>query len=180
MPLWFLAGFVDDADQHSYNAFNNELALAGYQVVITAADGHSVTIDSRDIIRNNNYIVANTLNGALIPESDDNWPLRLVGPAVSGETSISKIVSIKLVGSEPGKPSYTLTPQEDAAYMRDIRGHRFYDRKRRCLRVQVIYRRLPGGFHDGKQEVFTRPRNGSAWTSHRGRFRPGKYGPGRL
>ena len=105
MPLWFLAGFVDDADQHSDNAFNNDLAAAGYQVVLTDEDGYSVTIDSQDIIRNNNYIVANTLDGLLIPETDENWPLKLVGPAVSGANSIGNIVSIELVSS-----SSLLTP----------------------------------------------------------------------
>lgn len=99
MPLWFLAGFVDDADQHSDNAFNNDLANAGYQVVLTAEDGYSVTIDSQDIIRNNDYIVANTLDGFNIPETDDDWPLRLVGPAVSGSNSIGNIVSIELLSS---------------------------------------------------------------------------------
>jgi hypothetical protein len=92
MPIWFLVGFVDDADQHSDNAFNNELANAGYQVVITARDGKLVTLNSQDIIRNNNHIIANTLNGFPIPETDDNWPLRLVGPAVSGSLSIGQIV----------------------------------------------------------------------------------------
>ncbi|MDD4237287.1 MAG: NosD domain-containing protein [Desulfotomaculaceae bacterium] len=116
MPLWFLAGFVDDADQHSDNAFNDALAAAGYQVVITAADDYSVTIDSADIIRNSDYIIANTLDGAPIPESDDNWPLRLVGPAVTGGISISQIESIKLVSSGTGNPVYTVTPEADAAY----------------------------------------------------------------
>ncbi len=106
MPLWFLAGFVDDADQHSDNSFNDELALAGYNVVITAADGYSVTIASADIIRNSDYIVANTLNGALIPETDSSWPLRLVGPAVEEATSISQIVRIELVRiPAPGAPA---------------------------------------------------------------------------
>jgi hypothetical protein len=99
MPLWFLLGFVDDADQHSSKAFNDVLAKAGYQVVITAADGHSITIDSTDIDRNHNYIIANSLDGALIPESDSSWPLRLVGANASGATSISQIVSIKLLKS---------------------------------------------------------------------------------
>lgn len=114
MPLWFLVGFVDDADQHSNNAFNDTLAKTGYQVVITAADGHSVTIDSKDIDRNNDYIIANSLDGALIPESDSNWPLRLVGPNASGATSLSKIVSIKLLSS--GKPQYDLVPATDPIY----------------------------------------------------------------
>jgi len=98
MPLWLLAGFVDDADQHSENAFNDTLALAGYQVVITAADGYSTTIDSTAITRNSNYIVANTRDGAHIPDSDDDWPLRLVGPAVNGGQSVAQIVSIDLLG----------------------------------------------------------------------------------
>ncbi|MFO7151805.1 MAG: S-layer homology domain-containing protein [Bacillota bacterium] len=97
MPLWFLVGFVDDEDQHSSTAFNDDLAKAGYDVIITASDGFSVTLDSRDIMRNSDYIVANTLNGTTFPESSSYWPLRLVGPNVKGATSISKITSIKLV-----------------------------------------------------------------------------------
>ncbi len=115
MPLWLFAGFVDDDDQHSNDAFNEELAVAGYYVVITAADGNSVTIDSKDIIRNSDYIVANTLNGAPIPESDKSWPLRLVGPAVTGSESLSQIERIELVSSIE-KPVYIVTPEDDAAY----------------------------------------------------------------
>ncbi len=114
MPLWFLAGFVDDADQHSDNAFNNDLALAGYNVVITAADGYSVTIDSADIIRNNNYIIANTLNGEPLSENGSDWPLRLVGPVVTGSTSISQIVSIELINAT--RPVYNIAPEPDGAY----------------------------------------------------------------
>ena len=55
MPLWFFAGFVDDADQHSDNAFNNTLALNGYSIIVTGADGSSTVIDSKEIIRNSNY-----------------------------------------------------------------------------------------------------------------------------
>lgn len=112
MPLWLLAGFVDDEDQHSDNAFNTELAEAAYKVVLTAADGYSVTIHSTDIIRNKNYIVANLLNRTPIPESDKNWPLRLVGPAVDKSTSISQIVRMELVPA-------TDKPRE----LTDIAGH---------------------------------------------------------
>ena len=41
MPLWFFAGFVDDADQHSANAYNETKALAGYNIVITGMDGYT-------------------------------------------------------------------------------------------------------------------------------------------
>ena len=97
MPLWFLAGFIDDTDQHSGNAFNDKMAATGYNVVITSADGHSITISSKNIIRNNNYIIANSLNGATIPDSDNDWPLKLVGPSVNDALSVSQIKSIKLV-----------------------------------------------------------------------------------
>ncbi|MDD2442874.1 MAG: S-layer homology domain-containing protein [Desulfotomaculaceae bacterium] len=105
MPLWFLVGFVDDNDQHSSNAFNNDLAQTGYQVVITAVDGHSVKIDSKNIKRGNDYIVANTKNGAPLPESGSDWPLRLVGPAVSEISSISQIAGIDLITSTPSGDS---------------------------------------------------------------------------
>lgn len=116
MPLWFLVGFVDDEDMHSNNAFNNDLALNGYQIVITAKDGHSVTIDSADIIRNSNYIIANSVDGVLLDESGDDWPLKLVGPAVTGSESISQIVSIKLVPIAAEKGKYSIVPEADDAY----------------------------------------------------------------
>jgi DMSO/TMAO reductase YedYZ molybdopterin-dependent catalytic subunit len=94
MALWLLAGYVDDDDMHSDSAFNDELAEVGYWVVITNDDGNSVTINSTSIIRNTNYIVANTLNGENIPDSDEDWPLVLAGPA---SVSISKITKIELL-----------------------------------------------------------------------------------
>lgn len=116
MPLWLLAGFVDDQDQHSNNAFNNGLAAAGYQVLITAGDGKTVIINSQDIIRNNSYIIANTVDGVIFPNSDKNWPLRLVGPSVSGADSIGNIISIKLVPATASKYAYNVTPVADAIY----------------------------------------------------------------
>jgi DMSO/TMAO reductase YedYZ molybdopterin-dependent catalytic subunit len=97
MALWLLAGFVDDDDMHSDESFNDELAEAGYRVVIRNADGDSVTIDSTDIIRNEGYIIANTLNGVNILDADENWPLVLVGSEVSDTLSISNIAKIELL-----------------------------------------------------------------------------------
>jgi parallel beta-helix repeat protein len=99
MPLWFFAGFVDDADQHSNNAFNDSLATGGYRVVITAGDGYNTTIDSTLIGRNSNYIVANSLNGSHIAETDSNWPLRLTGVNVTGSSAVKNITSIRLLKS---------------------------------------------------------------------------------
>lgn len=105
MPLWFLCGFVDDADMHSDEAFNDTLALAGYNVILEARDGYTVTIPSKDIVRISNYIVANSLNDALIPEDDSSWPLRLVGTNVSGGLQVKGIAKIRLEFT----PKYNLT-----------------------------------------------------------------------
>ena len=99
MPLWFLCGFVDDADQHSDNAYNETRALAGYQIVVSASDGYSATFDSRDTIRSTNYIVSNTLNGTRIADSDSSWPLRMVGQNVTGNKVVKGISSIVLLPS---------------------------------------------------------------------------------
>jgi PKD repeat protein len=115
MPLWFLCGFVDDADMHSDHAYNETLASMGYNIVITADDGYSQVFDSRGTIRNNNYIIANTLNGTPFPEDDSNWPLRLVGVNVSGSQSVRGIASIILTSASPavdfiGTPQYGTIP----------------------------------------------------------------------
>ena len=52
-----------------------------------------------DIIRSSNYLVANSLNGTHIADSDENWPLRLTGANVSGSMTVKGVKSIKLVPS---------------------------------------------------------------------------------
>jgi hypothetical protein len=80
---------------HSDNAFNDELAEAGYWVIITNDDGVSVTINSTSMIRNEDYIIANTLNEENISDTSEDWPLVLTGPA---SVSLSKVVKIVLLG----------------------------------------------------------------------------------
>ena len=112
MPLWFLCGFVDDADQHSSNSYNETKAQAGYNVTITATDGYSVIINSRNTIRSNNYIIANSLNGTLLAETGDSWPLRLVGQNVTGGKVVKKVASITLtpISTQPSSPTLSLVP----------------------------------------------------------------------
>ena len=112
MPLWFLQGFVDDADQHSNNAYNQALAEAGYDIILTASDGVSKTFSSTDTIRSTDYIVANTLNGYHIPGSDSSWPLRLVGNNVSKSDNVKGIVAITL-NYPPIPASITVPPLVD-------------------------------------------------------------------
>ncbi len=101
MPLWLICGFVDDANSHVGKSYNQTLAEQGYDIHIIAEDGYETVIDSRDTIRNNNYIIANTLDGQLMrPEDDTGWPLRLVGTNVTakydGVKGVRNIVKIIL------------------------------------------------------------------------------------
>ncbi|MHC1594340.1 MAG: hypothetical protein ACXQT2_03430 [Methanotrichaceae archaeon] len=96
MPLWLLCGWVDDDNPHSGGAYNDSMAVAGYNITIISRDGYQVTFDSRNITRNENYIVANSLNGVHIPSDDDSWPLRLVGANVSGSKNVKGIARIVL------------------------------------------------------------------------------------
>ncbi len=115
MPLWFLAGYVDDADQHSNQAFNDALAQAGYRVVITASDSYSTTIDSPNIIRSSDYIVANTMDGVPLTVESGYWPLKLVGPAVSRRASVGQIASIELLPAAAPVAAFSATPVSGTA-----------------------------------------------------------------
>jgi len=96
--LWELAGWVDDRVPHGANGFNDVLADTGYTVIVTASDGYSKEFNSKDIARNNNYIIANKLNGSELSKDGDkpSWPLRLVGSDVSTHASVGGIASIEL------------------------------------------------------------------------------------
>ncbi len=93
LALWRLAAKVDDDDPET---FNDELATSGYDVIVIAADGYNKTFASADMAHNDNMIVANTLNSA--PLSSDYYPLRLVGPELSGGQKVSQLVKIELDG----------------------------------------------------------------------------------
>ena len=111
MPLWFFAGFVDDADQHSPNAYNVTKAMNGYNILITGRDGYTTTIPSENIIRSSNYLVANSLNGSHIDEIDENWPLRFTGANVNGSMTVKGVASIKLIRlPQPPVANFTATP----------------------------------------------------------------------
>lgn len=77
IPLYLLVGRVDDDNVHEGPAYNRDLAQAGYQVRLSAANGNSVELSSGVMYYNKDLIVAYKLNGEALPE--DYWPLRLVG-----------------------------------------------------------------------------------------------------
>jgi hypothetical protein len=95
VPLWRLAGYADDDLMHlKLVGFNDELAEAGYEISVTAGDGYTVKLGSKEVARNQDIIVAFQEDGA--PLGADDWPLRLVGGGLSKGQMVSRITSIKL------------------------------------------------------------------------------------
>jgi hypothetical protein len=103
IPLWRLVGYVDDETQHD---FNDDLAAAGYDVKVTAVDDYSKTFASADVAHNDDMIIANTLNGE--PLEASRFPLRLVGPDLTGGQKAGQIASIELIGLPEGDTSASI------------------------------------------------------------------------
>jgi DMSO/TMAO reductase YedYZ molybdopterin-dependent catalytic subunit len=97
MPLWYLCGLVDDGNIHGPSAFNDQVAAANYTVKVIGSDNY--TLSSSTVARNDNIVLANTLNGAALPT--EQYPLRLVGSDVPGGLGISGITSIELLNLPP-------------------------------------------------------------------------------
>jgi hypothetical protein len=102
IPLWYLVGFMDDnvgapTGSHGSGTFNDAKAASGYTVTVTGKSGSSASFSSQSIARNNNYLVANTMNGVAIASSDVKGPYKLVGTGVTGTQSIDGIVTISMV-----------------------------------------------------------------------------------
>lgn len=106
IPLWRFVGFVDDDVQHGEGAFNDAYAAAGYDVKVIASDGYSKTFASADVARNDDMIIANTVNGTELPS--ERYPLRLVGPNLTGGQKVSMISEIQLLGLPRGDASDSL------------------------------------------------------------------------
>jgi len=94
LPLWLLCGWMDDENSHSEGAYNDTLAAAGYNVTIIASDGHSVTLNSTIVARNDNIILANKLNGTVLPEK--YFPLRLTGSALEKSEMVRNVVEMRI------------------------------------------------------------------------------------
>ncbi len=105
VPLYVLAGIVDDADE---NTFNTRLAETGYSIRVTDSQTDSpfsINFDSGVIANNNEIIAANTLNGAAVPQTIGEkqkpcYPLQMRG--VSGGQQIGNIATIELIDVPAG------------------------------------------------------------------------------
>jgi len=104
VPLWLLVGRVDDETQHGDVAYDRALADAGYKVDVVAADGYSVTFDSKQIKENSNLLVAHMVNDN--PLDEKHFPLRLVGSELDKKGTVGQIAQIVV-----HVPQATPTPQ---------------------------------------------------------------------
>jgi DMSO/TMAO reductase YedYZ molybdopterin-dependent catalytic subunit len=92
VPLYLVAGLIDDKKRHGAGAYNAALARKGYDIVFETATGEVVTIDSRDIAGKQDIVLAGKLDGGELPE--EFFPLRLVGPGLSEAQMPGGIVRI--------------------------------------------------------------------------------------
>ena len=127
VPLYLLAGYVDDEIKHQGPAFNDALAQAGYTVDVVAEDGFKATFDSARAARNTDILAAYLVNGNPLP--DQYFPLRLVGNDVGRKEQVGAIDEIVVVldgrpaaAAEPtAVPEPRAAPTEEAAPA-DVKG----------------------------------------------------------
>ncbi len=109
IPLWLLAGRVDDDNNHKGKAFNRELADAGYTIDVSSADGYTATFDSARVKENAHIIVAYLVDGKPLGERD--FPLRLVGDDLANSEMVGQIASIVVnLPEETAAPEPTVGP----------------------------------------------------------------------
>jgi len=106
IPLWRLLAFSDDPDYAPHKqdpsviSYSEEALSEGYLVVISAADGFSISLDSSQVNRNDDVIIAMYRNGEEL--SDREFPLIIVWDkdaslVPEGIKSVRNIKSIELV-----------------------------------------------------------------------------------
>lgn len=102
-PLWLLLGYVDDplyaphTQDASIAAYNDAAANAGYMIDLKAADGYTISVNSKDITRKSDIIVAMYKNGDKLPDSEAPLMLvwdRLLDPLPEGIKNIKMLASI--------------------------------------------------------------------------------------
>jgi hypothetical protein len=95
IPLWRLLGRVDDTNPHQGAAFNDTLADIGYTVKLVSSEGFYTELPSNRTTDNDNIILANQMEGAVLP--DLYWPLRLVGNDLQSSEMIRNVVEIIII-----------------------------------------------------------------------------------
>jgi DMSO/TMAO reductase YedYZ molybdopterin-dependent catalytic subunit len=95
VPLWVLVSAVDGADTpEGHYIFNTDLSKAGYNITVTAGDGFYYTFHSSVAARNDSILVAYKHDGEVLAENE--FPLKIVGPQLTGKQKVRSIVEIKI------------------------------------------------------------------------------------
>jgi len=103
-PLWLLLGYVDDPKYapHKQDAsiapYADSVADAGYIIDFVAADGFTVSVNSRDITRNSDIIVAMYKNGEKLPAAEAPLVLvwdRAIAKLPEGIKNIKMLASVE-------------------------------------------------------------------------------------
>ncbi len=113
VPLYYLAGRVDDGVRHEDRAYNDDFAKAGYILQLFAADGYNVSIDSSRSDFNRDIFVASTVNGE--PLEEKNFPLRLVGAGLEKSEMVGQLAQIVIQPKEGVSMPSGEAPAETAA-----------------------------------------------------------------
>ncbi len=113
VPLWLLVGEVDDSDSHTENAYNHDLAAAGYSIDIIGKDGYKVTLNSQTLKENNDILVANMVNDGELPEQ--YFPLRLVGSGLQNGQMVGQIASIIVNVPAAATPTSAPAPENSGS-----------------------------------------------------------------
>jgi hypothetical protein len=98
VPLWLVVGRMDDEQKHE-NGFNQKVADAGYDINVIAADGYTVALPSSKVTRNQNILLAVTVNGN--PLQDKEFPLKLVGSDLDKKQLVGGVVKLTMSAAHP-------------------------------------------------------------------------------
>lgn len=81
LPLWYLST-IESGDELTENQSHSKNPV---MITLMGSDGEQITLDSSSIDRNNNYILANALNGRPFNPSEPFYPLTLVSRDLTPE-----------------------------------------------------------------------------------------------
>lgn len=93
IPLWLFVGMVDD-NETGHWTLNQTLIAHGYNVTVYAGDGYNATFSITQLAGNNSIVLASLLDGA--PLTGSAYPLRIVGPDLSGTQKVKAVARIEL------------------------------------------------------------------------------------
>ncbi|QYZ79322.1 hypothetical protein E2N92_07725 [Methanofollis formosanus] len=99
VPVWFYIGLVDGEESPHHPMLSSHLAASGYLVRFAAADGTTLTLNSTDLVRNNDYLLAYMKDEEILSGDPTLGPLVLTGAGMDGQI-FGGVTVIDLIGFE--------------------------------------------------------------------------------